>query len=76
MSDNKTPPITPADEKALAMYYAYAALVRALCKNGTLTLDQLLAQLAGANQQLHALGELGAAQFLGAMAQNLQSIDD
>lgn len=76
MSDDKTPPIAPADEKVLAMYYAYAALVRALCKNGTLTFDQLLPQLAGANQQLHAMGELGAAGFLGSIAQNLQNIDD
>ncbi len=77
MSDDHQPPsITPADEKALALYYAYAALVRALCKNGTLNFDQLLPHLAGANQQLHAMGELGAAQFLGAIAQNLHNIDD
>lgn len=73
---NESEPITPADEKALAMYYAYAALVRTLCKNGTLTFDQLLPHLAGANQQLHAMGEIGAAQFLASMAQNLQNIDD
>ena len=74
MSENA--PTTPADEKALAMYYAYAALVRALCLNGALTQDQLMQQLAGANQQLHQIGEAGAAQFLGQIAQNLQSIDD
>ena len=74
-SDNQ-PAYSPADEKLLAMYYAYAALVRALCLNGSLTNDQLLSQLAGANQQLHALGEVGAADFLGSMAQNLLAIDD
>ena len=69
-------PITPADEKSLALYYAYAALVRALCKNNTLKLDDLLAQLAGANQQLHRIGETGAATFLGSVAQNRQAIDE
>nr|WP_326528271.1 hypothetical protein [Rhodoferax sp.] len=69
-------PITPADEKALAMYYAYAALVRALCLNGSLSQDQLMHELAGANQQLHRIGETGAADFLGQIAQNLQAIDD
>lgn len=67
---------SPADAKALALYYAYAALVRALCKTGAMQLDELLLQLAGANQQLHAMGELDAAEALGAMAQNLQNIDD
>lgn len=67
---------SPADAKALALYYAYAALVRALCKNGALTFDQLLPELAGVNQQLHAMGEVDAATALGAMAQNLQNIDD
>ena len=74
MSDRE--PINPGDEKALAMYYAYAALVRALCLNGALTQDQLMQQLAGANQQLHQIGEAGAAEYLGQIAQNLQSIDD
>jgi hypothetical protein len=67
---------TPADEKALALYYAYAALVRALCKSGALTQDALMEQLAGANQQLHRVGEVGAAALLGSMAQNLWTIDD
>lgn len=76
MSNENNPSYTPADEKALAQYYAYAALVRALCKNGSLELDELLFELAGANQQLHRIGEVGAAGFLGAIAQNLQAIDD
>lgn len=67
---------TPADEKALAMYYAYTALVRALCINGAITQDDLMKQLAGANQQLQRIGETGAAEFLGALAQSLQGIDD
>lgn len=67
---------TPADEKALAMYYAYTALVRALCTSGAITQDDLMKQLAGANQQLQRIGETGAAGFLGALAQSLQGIDD
>ncbi len=76
MDGSKPSPVTPADEKALAMYYAYAALVRALCLNGSLSLDELMSQLAGANQQLHRIGETEAATFLGQIAQNLQAIDD
>lgn len=72
---NEDEPITPADEKALAMYYAYAALVRALLQSGALTHDALMAQLAGANQQLHRIGETGAAAHLGQMAQSLQGLD-
>ena len=57
-------------------HQANSALVRALCKNGSLTLDQLMVQLAGANQQLHRIGEISAAEFLGQMAQNLQAVDE
>lgn len=74
MDENKD--ITPADEKALAMYYAYASLVRALCLNGSLSSDQLYQQLAGSNQRLHELGETGAAAYLGQIAQSLQAIDE
>jgi hypothetical protein len=68
-------PITPADEKALAMYYAYTALARALCLNGSLKLQDLMTQLEGAHQQLHRIGEDGAAQFLGSMRDNLKGLD-
>jgi len=67
---------TPADEKSLALCYAYTALVRALCKSGALTQDDLFVQLAGATQQLERIGESGAAAFLGSMAQNLLAADE
>ncbi len=67
---------TPADEKALAMFYAYSALVRALCKSGAITQDDLMKELAGANQQLQRIGELEAAGFLGGLAQSLHAIED
>lgn len=70
------PDITPADEKALALYYAYAALARTLIKSGVITHDAFMANLAGANQQLLRIGETGAAALLGAMAQNLLAIDE
>ncbi|MGQ0530006.1 MAG: hypothetical protein ACT4PG_09375 [Panacagrimonas sp.] len=65
-----------ADEKALALNFAYTALVRALCKNGALTLDQLMFHLAGATQRLDQIGESGAAAMLGAMAEGLQAVDE
>ncbi|TAL45711.1 MAG: hypothetical protein EPN89_11915 [Methylovulum sp.] len=65
---------TPADEKALAMYYAYAALVKTLSDSGHLQMDDLFKNLAGATQQLGSIGETGAAAFLGAMSENLTSI--
>jgi hypothetical protein len=67
---------TTADEKALAMSCAYTALVRALCKSGAITQDDLMKELAGANMMLQRIGETEAAVFLGALAQSLQAIDD
>lgn len=68
--------ITPADEKDLAFYYAYAALVRTLCKNGTLKLDHLMVQLDGATKQLLKIGETGAGEHLASMVQSLQGVDE
>lgn len=66
--------ITPADEKALALYYAYAALVKTLKESGHVEMDHLFANLAGATQQLQRIGEDGAASCLGAMCENLTGI--
>ncbi len=66
---------TPADEKSLAFCYAYTALVRALCKNGSLKLDHLMVQLDGATCQLRKIGESGAGEYLASMTQSLQGID-
>jgi len=68
--------MSSADEKCLALYYAYAALVRALCKSGALQHDELMVQLAGARGQLDRLGETEAATFLAAVAQNLLAVDE
>jgi hypothetical protein len=65
---------TPADEKALAMYYAYVALVKTLHDDGLLNMDHLFQNLAGATTQLRANGETGAASLLGSMAESLTSI--
>ncbi|MGQ0622759.1 MAG: hypothetical protein ACT4QA_23120 [Panacagrimonas sp.] len=56
--------------------YAYTALVRALCKSGALNLDDLMAQLGSARQQLVAIGESQAAALLGSLAENLQAVDE
>jgi hypothetical protein len=65
---------TPADEKALAMYYAYTALVKTLHDDGVLNMDHLFQNLAGATKQLRTIGEHNAAEFLGAMSENLTAI--
>lgn len=67
-------PITPADEKALAMYYAYAALARTLQQSGHLEMDHLFTHLSGARQQLERIGESGAARYLGSIAENLTAL--
>jgi len=71
MSDNA---FTPADEKALALYYAQTALIKTLKDSGNLDMDHFFKNLAGATQQLEAIGETGAASFLGAVAQNWTAI--
>lgn len=65
---------TPADEKSLAMYYAYTALIKTLHDDGVLDMDHLFQNLAGATQQLQTIGEHGAAEFLGAMSERLTAI--
>ena len=63
-----------ADEKALAMYYAYTALAKTLSDSGVLDMDHLFSNLAGATQQLERIGETGAATALGAVCENLTAI--
>ena len=65
---------TDADEKVLAMYYAYTALVKTLADADALEMDHLFSNLAGARKQLERLGETGAASALGSVAENLTSI--
>lgn len=67
-------PITPADEKALALSYAFTALVRALHQSGHLDMDVLFSNLAGARQQLERIEETGAASYLGALNESLLRI--
>lgn len=55
---------TPADEKALSMYVAYLALVRALQTQGTLDLSILSSQLEQAMRRQEQIGETGAAKHL------------
>lgn len=66
---------TQADHKALAMSYAYTALVRALVHSGSLSMDALMANLAGATQQLERIGESDAAFYLGEFSTTLLRID-
>ena len=63
-----------ADEKALALYYAYAALVKTLSEAGALDMDHLFSNLAGATKQLERIGETGAASALGAICEKLTAI--
>ena len=65
---------TPADEKALALYYAQTALLKTLKESGHLDMDHLFKNLAGATRQLESIGETGAASFLGSVAQNWTAI--
>ncbi len=65
---------TDADEKALALYNAYTALAKTLADAGVLDMDHLFTNLAGARAQLDRIGETGAANALGSMAENLTSI--
>ena len=67
---------TPADQKALAMSYAFTALVKALYKSGALTQDDLFQELAGATQSLQRVGEVDAARLLGDLAQSFQGVED
>ena len=42
------PDYTPADEKALALTYAFTALVKTLSDSGVIEMDHLFSDLAGA----------------------------
>ena len=67
-------PITPADEKALALLYAYQALVLTLNEAGVLNMDDLFRQLAGAQGAATRSREHGAAALLGTLAEQLQGV--
>ncbi|MFZ5483523.1 MAG: hypothetical protein ACOZB0_04760 [Pseudomonadota bacterium] len=47
--------ITPADEKALALNFAFTALIKTLVDSDALDLDHLFSNLAGARTQLEAI---------------------
>lgn len=66
---------TPADEKALALVYAYQALVRALVESNALRMDDLFKELAGAQAAATRVGEHGAAALLGSLAEQMQGIE-
>ena len=63
-----------AEERALALYYAYTALVKTLVDDDVLDRDHLFSNLAGARKQLDRIGETGAAAALGSMSENLTAI--
>lgn len=65
---------TPADEKCLALNFAMTALVKSLFDQGHLNIDLFFKELAGAREHLERLGETGAANLLGSMAEELQRI--
>lgn len=67
-------PITPADEKVLALSYAFTALIRTLHQSGHLDMDVLFSNLAGARKQLERIGETGAAGHLGTLNESLLRI--
>ncbi|MEX2524459.1 MAG: hypothetical protein WD750_05845 [Gammaproteobacteria bacterium] len=62
------------NERALALYYAYTALVKTLSDDGVLEMDHLFSNLSGATHQLKRIGEDGAADALGAIAESLTAI--
>ena len=68
------PDYTPADEKALALTYAFTALVKTLTDSGLIDRDHLFVNLAGARTQLERIGETGAAELLGALNESLQAL--
>jgi hypothetical protein len=65
---------TPADEKALALVYAYEALVKSLADTNVLDMDVFFRNLSGAQVAAQRVGETGAADLLGSLATNLQRI--
>jgi len=66
--------ITPADEKALALTYAFTALVKTLSDSGVIEMDHLFSNLAGAHGALVRVDETGAAELLGSLNESLQRI--
>ena len=62
------------DEKALALTYAYTALVKTIADSGVISMDHLFSNLAGARAQLERIGEVGAAELLGSLNESLQRI--
>lgn len=68
------PDDTPADEKALALSYAFTALVKTLIDAEAIERDHLFSNLAGARGQLERIGETGAAALLGALNESLLRI--
>ena len=67
-------PYTDADEKALAMSYAYTALVKTLVEQNVIRMDELHANLLGATFSLERVGETGAAKLLRALHDSLERI--
>lgn len=68
------PDYTPADEKALALTYAFTALAKTLIDAEVIERDHLFSNLAGAHGQLDSIGETGAAALLGALNESLLRI--
>ncbi len=67
-------PVTPADEKALALVYAYQSLVKVLIEQKSISADDLFRELAGARSAALRVGETGAAELLGSLAESLQGL--
>lgn len=72
MTENQYP--TPADEKALALSYAFTALVKTLSDSGAISMDHLFSNLSLARTQLEEIGETNAAQLLGFLNETFQRI--
>jgi len=68
------PDYTPANEKSLALSYAFTALVKTLVDAGVIDRDHLFSNLSGARAQLERIGETGAAALLGALNESLLRI--
>lgn len=67
-------PYSPADEKALALVYAYQALVKTLIDKEIIGADDLFRELAGAQGAAQRVGEYGAAKLLASLAEQLQGL--
>ena len=67
-------PYTDTDEKALAMSYAYQALVKTLLDQGVISRESLNANLADAGRWLTRTGEAGASERLADLYEKLSGI--